>query len=257
MAELERRAGILKGIEVRQDTDDGPVITGYAAVFNQASVDLGGFTEVIRPGAFANVLDRGDDIVALWNHDVNYVLGRVSNGTLVLYEDELGLRYEVRPRRVVGLTISLDLFHAMCSNFSFYVAENGEMDKAPMMAISGDYPVLRCNVSYMPAYQTVVVAALLWIKPDSLRAGPAQYHELHCGRRAGELKLRAKNRYRRAGKMSRFRTIAVDLQNQYRRPGRRAIKARPTEKRDRCVEISSWAGRPRQHGQIDHLSSYG
>ena len=26
---------------------------------------------MIRPGAFANVLNRGDDIVALWNHDVN------------------------------------------------------------------------------------------------------------------------------------------------------------------------------------------
>ena len=42
IAELERRAGILKGIEVRQDTDDGPAIIGYAAVFNQESVDLGG-----------------------------------------------------------------------------------------------------------------------------------------------------------------------------------------------------------------------
>ena len=188
MSELERRAGILQGIEVRQDTDDGPVITGYAAVFNQESVDLGGFTEVIRPGAFADVLTRGDDIVALWNHDVNYVLGRVSNGTLTLYEDELGLRYEVRPRSggwIDDLVESIRRRDVQGNSFSFYVGEDGEkwtkrQDGSLLREITRVAEVRDVGPVTLPAYpQTVVVARSVVDTAKSLRAQDlARDHEL-------------------------------------------------------------------------------
>lgn len=78
--------------------DDGgkPKIQGYAAVFNSKSEDLGGFREIVKPGAFKKTILESD-IRALFNHDPNYVLGRKKSGTLALEEDEHGLKISVDP----------------------------------------------------------------------------------------------------------------------------------------------------------------
>jgi len=71
----------------------GNTIRGYAAVFNSPSEDLGGFVEYIAPGAFDSVMN--DDVRGFYNHDWNYLLGRVSSGTLRIFVDEVGLGYEI------------------------------------------------------------------------------------------------------------------------------------------------------------------
>ncbi len=81
--------------EFRVENKEGKAqISGYAAVFNELSDDLGGFREKIQPGAFSEAIVN-DDVRALWNHDSNYVLGRNKAGTLKLSEDERGLHYVV------------------------------------------------------------------------------------------------------------------------------------------------------------------
>jgi HK97 family phage prohead protease len=81
------------GFEKREDGVDENVIEGYAAVFNKDSEDFGGWVERIAPGAFSDVLK--DNAVALFNHDMNYVLGR--NGVNVtLSEDQNGLKYTIK-----------------------------------------------------------------------------------------------------------------------------------------------------------------
>lgn len=76
--------------------NDQIILRGYAAVFNQLSDDLGGFRERVLPGAFAKTLKEAD-VRALWQHNVNYVLGRIKNKTLRLWEDTHGLTFEILP----------------------------------------------------------------------------------------------------------------------------------------------------------------
>lgn len=95
--EMERRTFPIRELRVVEGEEGKPPrITGYAAVFNERSVDLGGFVEEIEPGAFKKTLSEGD-VRSLWNHNPDYVLGRTKSGTLVLEEDEFGLRFEASP----------------------------------------------------------------------------------------------------------------------------------------------------------------
>ena len=90
---IERRV-VGHKVEFRANKDGGNgVAVGYGAVFNSLSENLGGFREIIAPGAFDDVLN--DDTRALINHDANQVLGRTKSGTLRLSVDDTGLRYEV------------------------------------------------------------------------------------------------------------------------------------------------------------------
>lgn len=93
---MERR--YVRGIEVREaKPDSGSIgtLVGYAAVFNERSLDLGGFTEIVLPGAFTESLKRGDDVRALIGHDPRLIVGRRSAETLRIEEDAKGLRYEI------------------------------------------------------------------------------------------------------------------------------------------------------------------
>ena len=92
--DIERRSFPIR--EIRATDGDNPKISGYAAVFDELSENLGGFHERIQRGAFANTLNTAD-VRALWNHDSNYPLGRSRAGTLVLSEDETGLAFEIDP----------------------------------------------------------------------------------------------------------------------------------------------------------------
>ena len=129
MEEKEIRTWRLDEIEVREADADGPLIVGYAAVFNQLSENLGGFRERIAPGAFKESLAAGDDVRALWEHDPQYVLGRNVAGTLTLAEDRQGLRVAIRPP---ATTWAADLMTSMRRgdvnqmSFGFSVPKGGD-----------------------------------------------------------------------------------------------------------------------------------
>jgi HK97 family phage prohead protease len=146
---------------VESRADGRAAIIGYAAVYNRLSLDLGGFREEILPGAFDKILSRQrgkSDVVALFNHDSNIVLGRTSSGTLELSSDEKGLRYVVTPpvsradvleliqrRDVRGSSFA---FTVDPKNESFRTAEDGKAVRQ-IREVSGLYDV---GPVLVPAY---------------------------------------------------------------------------------------------------------
>lgn len=74
--------------------DKPPKSAGYAIVYNSPSEDLGGFREIIAPGAARDSVKNDYDVRALVSHNPDYLTGRTTSGTLRLIEDEKGLRFE-------------------------------------------------------------------------------------------------------------------------------------------------------------------
>lgn len=118
MVKREERVFPLQ-IEVRKG--EKRKIVGYASVFNTWSEDLGGFREMVKPGAFTKTI-KESDVRALFNHDSNYVLGRNQAGTLLLEEDAKGLKIEIDPpdtQWARDLGVSIDRGDISQMSFSF------------------------------------------------------------------------------------------------------------------------------------------
>lgn len=91
--EIEKRGFGAERVEVRENEDGTVTVSGYAAVFDEEADIAGIFREVIRPGAFRNAIQRGDDVAFLINHG-GLPLARSTSKTLRLSEDSKGLRVE-------------------------------------------------------------------------------------------------------------------------------------------------------------------
>jgi HK97 family phage prohead protease len=163
--ELERR-GLTEPVEVREEAD-GVRVVGYAALYNSRSVILpGGFQEIIRPGAFDDSLENPEtDVVALWNHDENFLLGRQSSGTLKLWADERGLMYSVlMPSSRADVTEAVRRGDAKGSSFAFTVERDGEEYERsadggpPLRYISKVKGLYDVSVVVHPAYPETTAA---------------------------------------------------------------------------------------------------
>lgn len=138
-----------------QATVTGRTIRGYASVFNSLSEDLGGFREIIAPGAFSDVLN--DDVRALYNHSPDYLLARTSNGTLQIGQDERGLWYEFE---APNTSYANDIIELMKrgdlreSSFGFIVAKDSwrMRDGKPFRTIEKVGSLLDVSPVVYPAY---------------------------------------------------------------------------------------------------------
>jgi HK97 family phage prohead protease len=161
MENAERR--IEAGVEVRAEGGK-PRLVGWAAVFNARSLDLGGFIEIIRPGAFTRALREGSDVRAFVDHDSSLIIGRRSAKTLTITEDARGLRVEITPPdtqagRDVVENVRVGNLDGM--SFAFRVPKGGdkwELDGGTPLRELLDVDIHEVSVVALPAYPATDVA---------------------------------------------------------------------------------------------------
>ena len=148
--------------ELRIGEGEKPKITGYAAVYGSLSVDLGGFREVINPGAFKAVANGADEMLAVVNHDYNKTVARRSAGTLTIREDANGLYVEVDPPNT---TLGRDLVEDIRAknikgmSFRFRGAKDSweKRDGQRVRVISDIGKVGEVTFTTIPAYEATTV----------------------------------------------------------------------------------------------------
>lgn len=155
--EAEKRT--MGTIEVREADSDDMVLEGYAAVFN-SETDLGHFREVIKPGAFDDVMT--DDVRALINHDPNLILGRTENGTLKLSTDERGLKYRVK---LGNQQYAKDFYESVKrgdisqSSFAFTIKDQSWNEERTVRSVDKVRQLLDVSPVTYPAYAAATVQA--------------------------------------------------------------------------------------------------
>ncbi len=79
-------------LALRAKANGSNTIAGKIA-YNSRSQDLGGFVEIIAPGAFTDSL-RTNEVLAYWSHESDQILGRQGNGTLRIKDTPTALTFE-------------------------------------------------------------------------------------------------------------------------------------------------------------------
>jgi HK97 family phage prohead protease len=142
--------------EIRALDETGMRFSGYAAVFNEPSQDLGGFVEYIKPGAFARSLNTRNRMMLLWNHDTSAPLASTRNGSLSLREDARGLFVEATlPDTNLGRDIAelvrSGTIDAM--SFGFKVQKDSWNDAGNVRTLE-DVSLFEISLVSYPAYES-------------------------------------------------------------------------------------------------------
>lgn len=119
LVEIQKRSFAVRELRAVASGEKRTIV-GHAAVYDQPSDPIGGwFTEIVRPGAFADTL-RTADVRCLFNHDANFVLGRTKSGTLRLRDGAKGLEIECDiPDTQVGNDVYASIQRADIDQMSF------------------------------------------------------------------------------------------------------------------------------------------
>jgi HK97 family phage prohead protease len=161
MTTIERRVAV----ELRAGGDKrSPRLVGHAAVYNSPSQDLGGFIEIVKPGAFTRTLTTDRDPLALVQHMPQLVLGRRSAGTLRLQEDQRGLAFEIDvPDTTTArdLLVSVERGDVRGASFAFSTPKGGdkwEMRGDQVVRELVDVDLHEITITAQPAYLDTEVA---------------------------------------------------------------------------------------------------
>jgi len=105
----------------RSDGEDSRIIRGYFAVFNKLSKTLGYFREKIDRNAFDDIDFANEDIVALFNHNYDQIVGRtIGDPKMTLGVDDTGAWYEFEiPNTTIGNDLLENVKRKLVQHSSF------------------------------------------------------------------------------------------------------------------------------------------
>jgi HK97 family phage prohead protease len=187
----------------KRDGDNLEVLFGEAAVFYDPT-DPGSeyqlysnLKERIMPGCFDRALRERADVVCLWNHDANFPLARVSNGSMKLSVTRRGLLYEAVPG---DTSIARDVMEMVRtrlvagSSFSFSVLKQAIIDgKGKTCDIREIHDVELFDVSpcLVPAYSSTTAGVRARMYPTARSSRAYSFPPLSPGQRSKQAALLA------------------------------------------------------------------
>lgn len=146
-------------LEFREAQSPGTIgtLAGYSARFNQLSVDLGGFRELVAPAAFKRSLAAPDcDVRMLVNHDSRLVLGRQAAKTLTVREDDQGLFVECAlpdTSYARDLAVAMKRGDVTGQSFGFFVVQDSwAAAEGQIVRTLRDVDLVEASVATFPAY---------------------------------------------------------------------------------------------------------
>lgn len=184
-----------KNFEVRVAEDEGMIVEGYAATFNQAEVmyEFDGieYKEEIDRRAFEGTEMK--DVVLNYNHD-GKPFGRTKNGTLQLTIDEFGLKVRADLSGTEeGRKTYEEVKGGYLDKMSFaFTVNNEEYDKSSRVRrITGIKRLYDVAIVDIPAYNTTSVYARSFYKAEAERE-LAEARKREMRKRRLKLKLQMK-----------------------------------------------------------------
>jgi len=171
-AEAARELRHAAPFEVEEVRDSGAArdayaVRGLASVYNKWSLDLGGFRERVKPGAFDDVLSRDPHVVHVWDHDTSRTLSstRARTYRLELNSVASGLKFY---SRVAPTSYSADLRVLLedgvidQSSFAFTVEEDewriskDDVVERDIVRVGDLFDVTTCAFGAYPATESLL-----------------------------------------------------------------------------------------------------
>jgi HK97 family phage prohead protease len=137
-------------------------LVGVAIAYGTRSQDLGGFVEIIEPGAFSKHLATNPDVRAIYEHDNKSLLGRTTSGTLKLSDSPQGLAVEIDPPATRAGSDCVELVRrgdlsGMSFGFSV-VRDHWDMKAKPPVRRVIEARLHEVTITSNPAYLTSAIA---------------------------------------------------------------------------------------------------
>ena len=147
-------------VELRAAEDEGMIVEGYAAVFDNVT-DLGYMKEVIDRGAFDNA--DMSDIVMKYNHEDGFLpMARTRGGSLQFNIDDHGLKIRAKlPDTSTNRDIFTLIKEGVLSKMSFaFTVANEEYDyETDIRKILAFDKIFDVSVVDVPAYESTEIYA--------------------------------------------------------------------------------------------------